>query len=64
MTMKRETCKCGAMNFPHRYSHWCDMWMSTREEEQRDSRTEADDAMDDPRRESRVPMATAESIYD
>ena len=26
--MKREPCKCGAMKFPHRYSHWCDLWLS------------------------------------
>ena len=62
--MRAPPCRCGAMNFPHRYSHWCDMWLSTREDEQRHSRTESDDAMDSPRRDSRVPMPSAESIYD
>lgn len=42
MKAKPEPCRCGAMNFPHRYSHWCDMWLSTREDDQ-DSVYEWDD---------------------
>ena len=59
--MRSPPCRCGYLAYPHRYSHWCYLWQSQQEDDalyEWDGRTDADDAMDDPRRESRLAMPT------
>lgn len=59
--MKAFICRCGAKKGSHRRDHWCDVWEATGPDESIeawDGRTDADDAMDDPRREIRVAMPT------
>ena len=62
--MKRETCKCGAMKHPHRYSHWCDMWLTTREDDALEAwDVQAEDAYNDPKGEIRATMPTWEDLH-
>lgn len=47
MKVKPEPCRCGVLNFPHRYSHWCDLWLSQHEEDSREPWDEVERLLDE-----------------